>query len=168
MASKNILLMGWVGVGRTTWLNCFDRKESPITVKPWILTTHTYSFSYNNKKYNIIDVGDCDQQEEFFPLLQKNRQQIDAVILMYDISSAESYDYLKYLDAEVKRSLGNTPCIIVGNKADLQPSNVFLSIARNHLTISCKDNSYKNPLKYIELGSKIKLKFSLVNSKAFD
>lgn len=74
---------------------------------------------YDNKKINL-NIWDTAGQEIFHalgPIYYRNSQ---GAILVYDISSEESFDKIKVWIKELKKIVGNDiVCIIVGNKTDL-------------------------------------------------
>jgi small GTP-binding protein len=69
-----------------------------------------------------MSIWDTAGQERFGPIRQKYYKGARGAILVFDQANRASFERLNFWIDEVKRSCGEIPMIIVGNKADLMPS----------------------------------------------
>ena len=83
-----------------------------------------------------MQIWDTGGQERFGPIRQLYYRGTKGVLLVYDRSSASSFERIEYWLKEVKKGCGEVPKVLVGNKADL-PSKVSVEDARKF----AKENS---------------------------
>ncbi len=74
------------------------------------------SIGDNKLRMNIWDTAG---QERFGPIRKKYYKGARGAVLVFDQTNRESFERLSFWIDEVKRSCGEIPMIIVGNKADL-------------------------------------------------
>ena len=103
----------------------------------------------NNEKV-LVRIFDTAGQERFKSITANYLRNAEGVILVYDLTSTESFENLKFWIESIKNNLGNDepiPIIIIGNKIDLEDARVInKSVAEKF----AKDNNYK----YFETSAK--------------
>ena len=103
----------------------------------------------NNEKV-LVKIFDTAGQERFKSITANYLRNAEGVILVYDLTSTESFENLKFWIESIKNNLGNDepiPIIIIGNKIDLEDARqINKSVAEKF----AKDNNYK----YFETSAK--------------
>ena len=103
----------------------------------------------NNEKV-LVKIFDTAGQERFKSITANYLRNAEGVILVYDLTSTESFESLKFWIESIKNNLGNDepiPIIIIGNKIDLEGAReINKSVAEKF----AKDNNYK----YFETSAK--------------
>ena len=103
----------------------------------------------NNEKV-LVRIFDTAGQERFKSITANYLRNAEGVILVYDLTSTESFENLKFWIESIKNNLGNDepiPIIIIGNKIDLEDAReINKSVAEKF----AKDNNYK----YFETSAK--------------
>ena len=103
----------------------------------------------NNEKV-LVRIFDTAGQERFKSITANYLRNAEGVILVYDLTSTESFESLKFWIESIKNNLGNDepiPIIIIGNKIDLEGAReINKSVAEKF----AKDNNYK----YFETSAK--------------
>ena len=115
-----VILIGQSGVGKTNLINIAQNKNFETDT----LSTPTCSFfrkemTVENKKFNIY-LWDTIGQERLKSQTKLFFKNSKIVILVYDISSKDSYNALKFWHEQVKETLGDDIILgVLGNKLDL-------------------------------------------------
>ena len=115
-----VILIGQSGVGKTNLINIAQNKSFETDT----ISTPTCSFFkkemiVENKKFNIY-LWDTIGQERLKAQTKIFFKNSRIVILVYDISSKESYNSLKFWYGQVIETLGNNIILgVLGNKIDL-------------------------------------------------
>ena len=115
-----VILIGQSGVGKTNLINIAQNKSFEADT----ISTPTCSFFkkemiVENKKFNIY-LWDTIGQERLKAQTKLFFKNSKIVILVYDISSKESYNALKFWYEQVIETLGNNIILgVLGNKIDL-------------------------------------------------
>jgi small GTP-binding protein len=114
------ILLGESGVGKTSLINItgggkFNENEVSSISSNFIKKY----FDIDSKKY-LINIWDTAGQEKYKHLAKLFFHGSDIVILVYDISSKETFKGLEYWYKETKEHINNKTIYgIVGNKKDL-------------------------------------------------
>ena len=114
------ILLGESGVGKTSLINVtgggkFNEKEDPSISSNFIKKY----IEIDSKKY-LINIWDTAGQEKYKHLAKLFFHGADIVILVYDISSKESFNNLDFWVKETTEHINNKFIYgIVGNKKDL-------------------------------------------------
>ena len=115
---KSWLLLRWTSDG-----NSFDKKVKNAP------PTATIGLDFKNKKVEIngqqvkIQVWDTAGQERFRNITASYYTKSHGVLLVYDISSRQSFENVRNWIAQVNKSAPASTCkILIGNKCDLQRS----------------------------------------------
>ena len=145
-----ILLIGDSSVGKT----CLISKYAIGVFNEDYITTIGFDSRQkeeiiNNEKV-LVRIFDTAGQERFKSITANYLRNAEGVILVYDLTSTESFENLKFWIESIKNNLGNDepiPIIIIGNKIDLEDARVInKSVAEKF----AKDNNYK----YFETSAK--------------
>lgn len=114
-----IVVVGDPAVGKTSLV---VRYVKGVFNPSYILTLGVNFFvqdiSIGDNKLRM-SIWDTAGQERFGPIRQKYYKGARGAILVFDQSNRVSFEKLSFWMDEVKRSCGEIPMIIVGNKADL-------------------------------------------------
>ena len=103
----------------------------------------------NNEKV-LVKIFDTAGQERFKSITANYLRNAEGVILVYDLTSTESFENLKFWIESIKNNLGNDepiPIIIIGNKIDLEDAREINKLVAEKFA---KDNNYK----YFETSAK--------------
>ena len=103
----------------------------------------------NNEKV-LVRIFDTAGQERFKSITANYLRNAEGVILVYDLTSTESFENLKFWIESIKNNLGNDdiiPIIIIGNKIDLEDAREINKLVAEKFA---KDNNYK----YFETSAK--------------
>ena len=144
-----ILLLGDMAVGKTCLINRYTNgvfKEEYIS---------TVGFDYYTKQEEInnktvqVKLWDPAGQERFKTLTPSFLRNAEGVIIVFDVTSQDSFDNVKGWINSIKSNLGEKiiPIIIVGNKIDME----------NMREISKEDGkkiASENDFKYFETSAK--------------
>ena len=144
-----ILLLGDSAVGKTCLINRYTNgvfKEEYIS---------TVGFDYYTKQEEInnktvqVKLWDTAGQERFKTLTPSFLRNAEGVIIVFDVTSQDSFDNVKGWINSIKSNLGEKiiPIIIVGNKIDME----------NMREISKEDGkkiASENDFKYFETSAK--------------
>ena len=144
-----ILLLGDMAVGKTCLINRYTNgvfKEEYIS---------TVGFDYYTKQEEInnktvqVKIWDTVGQERFRALTPSFLRNAEGVIIVFDVTSQDSFDNVKGWINSIKSNIGENviPIIIVGNKIDME----------NMREISKEDGkkiASENDFKYFETSAK--------------
>ena len=144
-----ILLLGDMAVGKTCLINRYTNgvfKEEYIS---------TVGFDYYTKQEEInnktvqVKLWDTAGQERFKTLTPSFLRNAEGVIIVFDVTSQDSFDNVKGWINSIKSNIGENviPIIIVGNKIDME----------NMREISKEDGkkiASENDFKYFETSAK--------------
>ena len=116
-----LVIIGDSGIGKTNFIFQFtENRFSPLHVA-------TVGFDYKSKIIKLpaskkkvkIQIWDTAGQERYTALNKNIFQQVQGIILMYDITNRKSFDNInKWLNL-IYQTCGNKVKILVGNKLDL-------------------------------------------------
>lgn len=124
----NIAILGDAGVGKTAFIrnlkcNSFEPKYNP---------TVGYKFHTLNATANLVDF---DGQEKFGPTHSPDYLKSanpSAVILMFDVTSRNSYKNIEFWYNVVKTYNPDIPVVLVGNKVDAENRKMMASMINFH------------------------------------
>ena len=146
-----LLIIGDSSVGKTSILSRYAngtfKEEYLATVG---LDYYTKDEIINNKTIQI-KLWDTAGQERFKALTQNYFKNAEGVLLVYDVTSTESFENLKFWIDSIKDNMVqknmNIPLIIIGNKIDMEDSR---EITKENAEKFSGDNNYK----YFETSAK--------------
>ena len=115
-----IILLGGIGVGKTSIIDRFDKDRFNASYYS------TYGSNFITKKIKVndknfsLDVWDTAGQEQYHSLAKIFVKNTQIVILVYDITSKKSFEELNYWNDFLKNELGEKVTLgLAGNKIDL-------------------------------------------------
>ena len=144
-----ILLLGDTQVGKTCLINRYTngvfKEEYTSTVG---IDFYTKPEEINNKTVQV-KIWDTVGQERFRALTPSFLRNAEGVVIVFDVTSQESFDNVKGWINSIKSNIGENviPIIIVGNKIDME----------NMREISKEDGkkiASENDFKYFETSAK--------------
>ena len=117
----NIIPIGDSSVGKTSLTNVFYHKQMPSPFNPCIGVDFIVKPITLDGKLLKLLIWDTHGQERFRVVHSGLYRRADGVMLVYDITNRQSFDKLEFWYKEVcKHTNKQTPCILVGNKCDLE------------------------------------------------
>ena len=118
-----ILLMGDASVGKSTLTIQFVSNKFIEEYDPTVESSYRKTLNVDNK-ICVLDIIDTAGRDEYENMLDSYIRQARGYILMFSITSRESFDKLeKYLTKIIRvqdSSLEEVAVVIVGNKCDLE------------------------------------------------
>ncbi|KAI8064499.1 ras-like GTP-binding protein RYL2 [Gongronella butleri] len=131
-----VVVLGSQGVGKTSLVVRYINK----TFAP--NSTSTIGASFMTKKLTVdnckvrLQIWDTAGQERFRAMSQLYYRGAQAALLVYDITSQESFQELHSWVEELKRNMNDELImVVIGNKSDLEPRReVTLDQAREYVT----------------------------------
>ena len=115
---EKVVLIGDSFVGKTSLINSLI-KESLEETKPTIGSQHhKYIFKSNNREINL-DIWDTAGQERFRSVIPMYYKGAKAILVVFDITSKESFEGAKKWIQEIEQSNKSCSIILVGNKIDM-------------------------------------------------
>ena len=150
--SINIILIGDSGVGKTNvFSRYFQNKFEQNFISTIGMDRQTKFIKYQNKIYKF-NISDTAGQERFRSLPIKYYQNADGALLLFDISSRESFDNISLWMNELNKNYRKTTkqtIYLIGNKIDLSNRQVT--------TQEGKELAEKYGLQYYEMSCKINI-----------
>ena len=116
----NIIIIGDASVGKTNLLsqyisNIFNEDTRPTIGADYSIKVH----QIQDKKINVR-FWDTAGQEKYRAISKKFYKDAHGVILVYDVSNRQSYEYLQNWKKEIEENCKeNTIVMLIGNKSDL-------------------------------------------------
>ena len=114
----NVILVGDGGVGKTTFVKQHLTEEFE---KRYIATVgvDVHPKLYNTTEGQIcFNIWDMAGQEKFGGVQANFYRDKDCAIIMFDVTSEQTYKNVKYWHTQIVSNIGNIPTIVVGNKID--------------------------------------------------
>ncbi|KAH0789079.1 ras-related protein Rab-31-like isoform X1 [Histomonas meleagridis] len=150
--SIKVVLLGNTGTGKTTLLLQWTENRVETKQRPTIGTAmKTYIFKNGNRQYTI-QAWDTAGQEEFRSLSPLYCRNCKSAMLVYDITSKESFNSLpEWID--ILSCQGINKFVVVGNKSDLAAQreisfgdglNFATSYSANFYETSALQNKFVN------------------------
>ena len=119
-----IVLLGRPGVGKSTFVIRYISDHFAVDFDPTIEESYRKQVIVDDEN-SLLDILDtCEYDEEYKVLRDTSLRSGQGFILMYSITSRESFDSLTEFhtavtDIKLKIMEDNTPLIIIGTKCDL-------------------------------------------------
>jgi|694.fasta_scaffold138718_6 GTPase SAR1 family protein len=118
----NIIVIGWIGVGKTTFINNLIKK-------------HCF------RQYNLYDISNFDLFcYKYYPKIK-----IDGVIIMFSLQNKTSYNNIKTYHKKIVEKYGDIPIILCGSHADIPNRKItneiitynlkYIELLDNHLDV---------------------------------
>lgn len=157
-----VILLGQSGAGKTSLLHRFVENSFEANQ----LSTVGASFKLKTWHSHTMGIWDTAGQERYQGLSSYYCRAAGAAILVYDVSSQESFEALpKYL-ALLRRVEPNCYCIMVGSKCDYRTNSAGHTLVDSEVAAAY---AAEESLDYIEAsaldGTNVELVFSHVGDK---
>lgn len=155
-----LLLIGDSGVGKSSILAQFANKEFQESYISTIGVDFKISFLQIKNKKVKLQIWDTAGQERFRTITSSYYRGAHGIIVVYDITSLESFQNVKSWLGEIKKfSTNNVEILLVGNKTDLaHQRHVSYDVAKefaDSLNMSFIETSAKNASNIVEAYDKI-------------
>jgi len=120
LKKRKIAVLGSRSVGKSSLVFQFVDDNFVESYFPTIETTFQKTINYNGVEYDC-DIIDTAGQDEFSILNAKHAIGIHGFVLVYSISSRNSFNMVRIIHEKITNFTGNNniPCVIVGSKSDL-------------------------------------------------
>jgi small GTP-binding protein len=123
-----LIVLGSAGVGKTTLVSQFLKKEEVIDYRPTLgisISTQRYyvqGFKEDVIKFLIFDLAG----QSFFKRVRRDYYKgANCAFIVYDVTRRETFDEaIDFWLKDAKMELGNIPFILIGNKIDLEEDRV--------------------------------------------
>ena len=129
---KKILIVGDGGVGKTCFIDKyftgrFEKKYIPgVGIQEHVFTDELIVYDFP---------GQCRLGNN---ALRNTVGKVDLVVIMYDMTNSISFRNTKYWKRYITEQLGETPVVMVGNKADMSDK---ITVRTDNIGISVKSGS---------------------------
>ncbi|KAJ7638774.1 P-loop containing nucleoside triphosphate hydrolase protein [Roridomyces roridus] len=122
-AKRRIAVLGSRSVGKSSLIIQYCQNEFVESYYPTIESTFAKSVPFKNAEYDC-EIIDTAGQDEFSILNSKHAIGIHGYVLVYSVSSRNSFDMIQIVYDKIIDFCGvsNIPCVIVGSKIDLDKS----------------------------------------------
>ena len=142
-----VIFVGDSGVGKTSILNRFIDEKFENDIKCTInIDFKTKSLKIDKNLFAKLNIYDTAGQEKFRTLTRQYYHNADGVILVFDLTSENSFNKLNKWINEIEENTKNIEIILVGNKSDLQDRKIN--------KINAEKFAKEKNLKYIETSAK--------------
>lgn len=164
-----IVLLGEANVGKTSllyrWIENKFRENYKSTLGVNLLKKDMNIEGYGEVSAQIWDLGG---QESFRSLRRLYLEGANGALLLYDVTSKESYEKLNEWIQSFKEDRENEPIILIGNKSDLKDkikiknkdANEFARKNKMDIIITSAKTGENVEKSFIELTTKILKKIS--------
>jgi len=123
-----LIILGSAGVGKTTLVNQFLKKEDIIDYRPTLgisISTQRYyvqGFKEDVIKFLIFDLAG----QSFFKRVRRDYYKgANCAFIVYDVTRRETFDEaVHFWLKDAQKELGNIPLVLIGNKIDLEEDRV--------------------------------------------
>lgn len=149
-----ISFLGYSGVGKTSIIEKYFYNEFKYNIKSTIGLSYEFkNIQFDGKNIQVI-ISDTAGQERFNSIPKTHYRDIDAFIIVYDVTDQISFETIELWISEIDN---NTPTnkkniiFIVGNKTDINPECRSFSYDEAKSKI---DNIINEKMPYIEVSAK--------------
>jgi len=120
---RRIAVLGSRSVGKSSLIIQYCQNEFVESYYPTIESTFAKTVPFKNAEYEC-EIIDTAGQDEFSILNSKHAIGIHGYVLVYSVSSRNSFDMIQIVYDKIIDFCGvtNIPCVIVGSKNDLDKS----------------------------------------------
>ncbi|RLV89842.1 GTP-binding protein rhb1 [Spathaspora sp. JA1] len=118
--ARKIAVVGSRSVGKSSMTVRFVEDHFVESYYPTIENQFSKNIKYNNQDY-AIEILDTAGQDEFSIMNEKHLVGIHGYLLVYSVTSRQSFELIEFIRDKILNSIGNEdlPMILVGNKCDL-------------------------------------------------
>ncbi|RCK64655.1 GTP-binding protein rhb1 [Candida viswanathii] len=119
--ARKLAVVGSRSVGKSSMTVRFVEDHFVESYYPTIENQFSKHLKLNNQDYNI-EILDTAGQDEFSLLNEKHLIGIHGYILIYSVTSRQSFEIIEIIRDKILNSIGSNvqlPMILIGNKCDL-------------------------------------------------
>ncbi|KAI8374380.1 ferrous iron transporter B [Radiomyces spectabilis] len=118
--ARRIAVLGSRAVGKSSLVIQFCENHFVDSYYPTIENTFTKTIKYRGNEYTV-EIMDTAGQDEYSILSSHHASSVHGYVLVYSIASRSSFDMIKIIRDKILDYTGleTVPCVIVGNKSDL-------------------------------------------------
>mmetsp|Transcript_17050 Transcript_17050/g.18994 ORF Transcript_17050/g.18994 Transcript_17050/m.18994 type:complete len:210 (-) Transcript_17050:90-719(-) len=143
-----IVFLGKSGVGKTSILMRYSQEVFHPTVDSTIgAVFSTKTIKTPDNKMMTIEMWDTAGQERFKAMMPIYYRVADAAVLVYDITSKESFTEVNYWYKELRSQVGDCLIFVAGNKIDVEEDR---QVTLEEATEYCNARNLQN----MEMSSK--------------
>ena len=145
-----VMIIGETRTGKTSLISryCKDEFKCGSYISTIGIDFQIKNIELNSQKIRL-QIWDTAGQERFRNIAKNYFQSSDGFIVVYDISSSESFERLNYWIEEIKSNSSElTKMILVGNKSDIQDQ-------RQVNKEEGEEFAKKNNIKFYEVSAKV-------------
>ena len=137
-----IVVLGDKGVGKTSWLRRYRTAEFEKSYKPTMGVEINTQPVYTSGGIITFNTWDVSGQKMNVDLLDSYLVDVDAVIIMYDVTNQSSFDSVATYMSSVIKKYSSIPIIVLGNKVDCNDRKVSSQEIRfqPHYEVSARTN----------------------------
>jgi Ras-related protein Rab-7A len=115
-----VIILGDSGVGKTCLMNQYVAKKFDGRYKATIGADFLTKDIVSCDQPVTLQLWDTAGQERFQSLGSAFYRGADACVLVFDVTSQESFQHLTAWMEEFTLQAGKKPCVLIGNKSDLE------------------------------------------------
>lgn len=121
---RKVAVLGFRAVGKTSLTNSFVSGTFEDSYDPTIENTHTKTIRFR-KVHFATDIVDTAGMDEYSRLSRNASVGVDGYVLVFSISSRQSFDRISQINDSLENALGDVidiPRVLVGSMCDLDES----------------------------------------------
>ncbi len=154
--THQILMIGDLGVGKTSLLKCYKKFEDKITpTRGVVFYVLDHELTNPCHKFNLWDFSGKTRHNERNVFYQNSSHYSTVIIFVFDLSNKSSLKRISEILEEDQHELPKCPMILVGTKSDLKA-------ARQVTFEKAKHFAKKHDLTYIETSAVADINVSLL------
>lgn len=118
--ARKFAVVGSRSVGKSSMIVRFVEDYFVESYYPTIENQFSRNFIYKNQEYEI-EILDTAGQDEFSMINEKHLVGIHGYILIYSVTSRQSFEVIEVIRDKILNSIGtdSIPMVLLGNKSDL-------------------------------------------------
>ena len=117
------ILLGDAGVGKTSFVKKIKGKD--LDTKLTIGFEETKISAEINKEKVEVQLFDTAGQEKFRSIPKNYYQDVDSILLMFDVTNKDSFEAIEQWISSIKDNVHNSKIILIGNKIDLNEKRII-------------------------------------------
>lgn len=115
-----VLLFGSSGAGKTATISQIADGAFPSALVPTNGENYKNTYIFIDDKAIKLFLYECSESDRHSAILSYRVEKTNAVVIMYDITNWDSFDFAKaWISLAKKHAMEETPIFLIGNKTDL-------------------------------------------------
>ena len=117
-----VIVLGECGIGKTNFCMMYLADQFADQADPTIEDSYRKEIEFDDKQHFMLEILDTAGGEAWSSLKDAWIQQIDSIIIGYDITNISTFQYTDWLIKKVEsiRDVAKIPKILLGTKIDLE------------------------------------------------